>query len=76
MEKNGTPRQANVCQSSQAVIEISKDLYNNPEHSLEGLSEYSHLWYVIFRVLMADFDWCYVPLSLFLSLSLCVCVCV
>lgn len=25
-------------------MEISKEAFNNPEHSLDGLAEYSHLW--------------------------------
>jgi len=41
-EKNGTPRQASICPEARGVITI--EVYNNPEHSLNGLSEYSHIW--------------------------------
>lgn len=42
-EKNGTPRQATVCPEARGVI-ILNNVFNNPEHSLEGLTEYSHIW--------------------------------
>ena len=42
--KNGTPRQSGVCPEAVAKLTISKDIFNNPEHSLEGLEEYSHVW--------------------------------
>jgi len=41
-EKNGTPRQPSICPEARGVITI--EVYNNPEHSLNGLSEYSHIW--------------------------------
>ena len=44
--KNGTPRQSGVCPEAVAKLTISKEIFNNPEHSLEGLEEYSHVWYV------------------------------
>lgn len=42
--KNGTPRQPSLCDSARGVITIEKSIFNNPEHSLEGLEEYSHAW--------------------------------
>lgn len=44
--KNGTPRQPTVCSSSRASLTINKSVFNNPEHSLQGLEEYSHIWCV------------------------------
>ena len=42
--KNGTPRQAGVCSTARGILTISKSIFNNPEHSLEGLEEFSHAW--------------------------------
>ncbi|XP_028911929.1 tRNA (adenine(37)-N6)-methyltransferase isoform X2 [Ornithorhynchus anatinus] len=42
--KNGTPRQPSVCSSSRACLRIRKDIFNNPEHSLMGLEQFSHVW--------------------------------
>ncbi|XP_053312313.1 tRNA (adenine(37)-N6)-methyltransferase [Spea bombifrons] len=42
--KNGTPRQPSVCSLSRACLRISKNVFNNPEHSLMGLEEFSHVW--------------------------------
>ncbi|CAM1319217.1 C9orf156 (predicted) [Pycnogonum litorale] len=43
-EKNGTPRQPNMCPLSRAKIEISKSTFTNPSHSLIGLENFSHVW--------------------------------
>jgi hypothetical protein len=43
-EKRGTPRQPGVCKESQGKLTLSKDLFTNPEHTLEGLSSFSHMW--------------------------------
>ncbi|CAD5118728.1 DgyrCDS7409 [Dimorphilus gyrociliatus] len=45
-EKNGTPRQSNTCSEFRGKITIGKDLFTNPEHSLEGLSQFSHIWII------------------------------
>ncbi|XP_063313327.1 tRNA (adenine(37)-N6)-methyltransferase [Pelobates fuscus] len=42
--KNGTPRQPSVCSLSRACLRISKSVFNNPEHSVMGLEEFSHVW--------------------------------
>ncbi|XP_042883265.1 tRNA (adenine(37)-N6)-methyltransferase-like [Penaeus japonicus] len=42
--KNGTPRQGSVTTLSRGIIRIDKKVFNNPQHSLEGLQEYSHIW--------------------------------
>ncbi|CAH1780893.1 unnamed protein product [Owenia fusiformis] len=44
--KNGTPRQASVCTNAKAVIAIEKSVFNNPEHSLQGLEAFSHVWVI------------------------------
>ena len=44
-KKNGTPRQSSICPQSKGIIEINKSVFNNPKHSLEGIRQYSHLWY-------------------------------
>ncbi|XP_073520506.1 tRNA (adenine(37)-N6)-methyltransferase isoform X2 [Phyllobates terribilis] len=42
--KNGTPRQPSICSLSRGSLRISKKVFNNPEHSLMGLQQFSHLW--------------------------------
>lgn len=42
--KNGTPRQPTVCPLSRGVLSVEKFVFNNPEHSLQGLEEFSHVW--------------------------------
>ncbi|KAG8455020.1 hypothetical protein GDO86_001294 [Hymenochirus boettgeri] len=42
--KNGTPRQPSVCSLSRGCLRISKSIFNNPEHSLIGLEQFSHVW--------------------------------
>ena len=44
MEKNGTPRQPSVSSLSKGELKILKSVFNNPEHSVEGLSDFSHVW--------------------------------
>ena len=46
-EKNGTPRQSGLCPQALGSFTIAKDVFNNPEHSLDGLREFSHLWLVL-----------------------------
>ncbi|XP_069820433.1 tRNA (adenine(37)-N6)-methyltransferase isoform X2 [Dendropsophus ebraccatus] len=43
-EKNGTPRQPSICSLSRGCLRISKKVFNNPEHSLMGLEQFSHVW--------------------------------
>lgn len=45
--KNGTPRQPTICGPSRATLQIQQSVFNNPEHSLVGLDNYSHVWYVL-----------------------------
>ena len=42
--KNGTPRQPTIAANARGMLKISKGIYNNPEHALEGLQEFSHVW--------------------------------
>lgn len=43
-EKRGTPRQPGICSDTVAKLILNNDVFTNPEHSLEGLEEYSHMW--------------------------------
>lgn len=42
--KNGIPRQPSLCQTSKARLEINKTSFTNPEHSVIGLNEFTHIW--------------------------------
>ena len=42
IRKNGTPRQPSICPYARG--ELSIKYFNNPEHSLEGLQHFSHIW--------------------------------
>ncbi|CAJ1052429.1 tRNA (adenine(37)-N6)-methyltransferase [Xyrichtys novacula] len=44
--KNGTPRQPTICGPSRAELQIQQKVFNNPEHSLVGLEQYSHVWII------------------------------
>ncbi|XP_041042887.1 tRNA (adenine(37)-N6)-methyltransferase isoform X1 [Carcharodon carcharias] len=44
--KNGTPRQPTICSLSRARLKISKAIFNNAEHSLMGLNQFSHVWII------------------------------
>ncbi|XP_067886642.1 tRNA (adenine(37)-N6)-methyltransferase [Heterodontus francisci] len=44
--KNGTPRQPTICSLSRAQLRISKTVFNNAEHSLMGLDQFSHVWII------------------------------
>lgn len=45
-EKRAIPRQTSVCSKLPGYIELNKDVFNNPEHSLERLCEFSHIWII------------------------------
>ncbi|XP_031634569.1 uncharacterized protein LOC116347902 [Contarinia nasturtii] len=45
-EKRAVPRQPSVCSKLAGYIELNKDIFNNPEHSLERLGDFSHLWII------------------------------
>uniref|UniRef100_A0A3B4FX35 tRNA methyltransferase O n=1 Tax=Pundamilia nyererei TaxID=303518 RepID=A0A3B4FX35_9CICH len=44
--KNGTPRQPTICGPSRAELRILPSVFNNPEHALVGLEQYSHVWII------------------------------
>ncbi|XP_054875806.1 tRNA (adenine(37)-N6)-methyltransferase [Poeciliopsis prolifica] len=44
--KNGTPRQPTICSPSRAQLRIQQSVFNNPEHSVLGLEQYSHVWII------------------------------
>lgn len=43
-EKRGTPRQPGICSDMIAKLTLNNSVFTNPEHALEGLQEYSHMW--------------------------------
>lgn len=45
-EKRAVPRQSALNEIQSSYVEISPSCFNNPEHSLEGLEEFSHLWLI------------------------------
>ncbi|XP_077461472.1 tRNA (adenine(37)-N6)-methyltransferase [Stigmatopora argus] len=45
-EKNGTPRQPTVCGPSRAELQLEQRVFNNPEHALIGLEQFSHIWVI------------------------------
>ncbi|XP_008289858.1 nef-associated protein 1 [Stegastes partitus] len=44
--KNGTPRQPTICGPSRAELRIQQSVFNNPDHALVGLEQYSHVWII------------------------------
>uniref|UniRef100_T1PIS1 TsaA-like domain-containing protein n=1 Tax=Musca domestica TaxID=7370 RepID=T1PIS1_MUSDO len=45
-EKRAVPRQSSVGGRLRGLIELNADVFTNPEHALDGLEEYSHLWII------------------------------
>lgn len=43
-DKKAVPRQATVGAEILGRIILSADIFTNPEHSLEGLTDFSHIW--------------------------------
>lgn len=44
--KNGTPRQPSICPFARGTLQVDKSIFTNPEHSLEGIEEFSHVWLI------------------------------
>ncbi|KAJ0171816.1 hypothetical protein K1T71_012579 [Dendrolimus kikuchii] len=44
--KRGVPRQPTVMAKSRGVVIIDQNVFNNPEHALCGLEEFSHIWII------------------------------
>lgn len=42
--KRGTPRQSVICGKAPGKVTLFNSVFTNPEHSLEGLHEFSHMW--------------------------------
>lgn len=49
--KNGTPRQPSLCSMARGSLTVEKAVFNNPEHALEGLEQFSHAWYTSYLLL-------------------------
>ncbi|CAD7014735.1 uncharacterized protein LOC101457591 [Ceratitis capitata] len=45
-EKRGVPRQSSVGGRLRGMVELNSETFTNPEHALEGLEEYSHMWLI------------------------------
>lgn len=43
-KKRAIPRQPGISFHSQGKITLFNTVFTNPEHSLEGLGEFSHMW--------------------------------
>jgi hypothetical protein len=43
-EKKGVPRQPGICVNSQGRLALFNSVFTNPEHALEGLEGFSHMW--------------------------------
>ncbi|XP_075985950.1 tRNA (adenine(37)-N6)-methyltransferase [Anticarsia gemmatalis] len=44
--KRGVPRQPSVMGKARGVVVIDPSVFNNPEHALSGLEEFSHMWII------------------------------
>ncbi|CAO1315237.1 unnamed protein product [Diamesa hyperborea] len=45
-DKRAVPRQAVVAEKILSKLELNADVFTNPEHSLEGLEEFTHIWII------------------------------
>jgi len=43
-ERRCVPRQPGLCPLAQACLTISNSIFTNPNHALEGLTDFSHMW--------------------------------
>lgn len=43
-ERRCVPRQPGLCPLAQARLTISNSVFTNPNHALEGLADFSHMW--------------------------------
>lgn len=44
--KRGVPRQPTVMAKAKGTVIINNCVFNNPDHALIGLEEFSHIWSV------------------------------
>ncbi|KAJ8983392.1 hypothetical protein NQ317_010485 [Molorchus minor] len=42
--ERGTPRQPGICNDMIAKLTLNNTIFTNPDHALEGLQEFSHMW--------------------------------
>lgn len=42
--KRGVPRQPGICEKAPGKITLFNTTFTNPEHALEGLDGFSHMW--------------------------------
>ncbi|XP_012261075.2 tRNA (adenine(37)-N6)-methyltransferase [Athalia rosae] len=42
--KRGTPRQPGICDTAPGKLTLFNSVFTNPEHALEGLQDFSHMW--------------------------------
>lgn len=47
-DKRAVPRQANVASKLISRIDLCPTVFNNPEHSVEGLENFSHIWIIYY----------------------------
>jgi tRNA (adenine37-N6)-methyltransferase len=45
-EKRGVPRQPQLGTQLLGCIQLNPDLFTNPEHALQGLEDFSHIWII------------------------------
>lgn len=45
-DKRAVPRQAVVAEKILSKLELNADVFTNPEHSLEGLEDFTHIWII------------------------------
>lgn len=45
-EKRAVPRQPTVGQQLTGTIELSSGVFTNPEHAIDGLQQFSHMWII------------------------------
>lgn len=44
--KRGVPRQPGILSESHGVIRLESNVLTNPHHAIEGLENFSHMWFV------------------------------
>lgn len=51
--KRGVPRQPSVMANARGTVVINTSVFNNPDHALIGLEEFSHIW-ILFHFHMTE----------------------
>ncbi|XP_078039142.1 uncharacterized protein LOC144471191 isoform X2 [Augochlora pura] len=46
--KRGTPRQTGICGKVPGKLLLYNSIYTNPDHALEGLQDFSHMWVLFY----------------------------